>query len=93
VSCRPKEQLSDDEDDVVYLADGELGEAPANPGTYEGGYGKPKTSTAFPTKWCLRECERCAFAGVNLPADQYVPLKDFSVRRYNQPWKHQKSTN
>lgn len=41
VQNRPKERLSDDDDDVVYLSDDELGTAPADPGTYEGGHAKP----------------------------------------------------
>ena len=32
--------------------------APADPGTYEGGDGKPKSNREFPNKWCVRECER-----------------------------------
>ena len=31
---RPKEKLSDDDDDVVYLSDSELGKAPVDPGTF-----------------------------------------------------------
>lgn len=47
----------DDEDDYSYLADHEVGEAPENPGTYEGGHGKPFRPRE-PNKWCVRECER-----------------------------------
>lgn len=56
---RPRVQLSDDPDDYAFLADGELGEAPADPGTYEGGDAKPSSPEGFPNKWCVRECERC----------------------------------
>ena len=41
VSQRPNHQLSDDIDDVVFLADEEFPIAPIDPGTYEGGYAKP----------------------------------------------------
>ena len=37
-------------------------EAPRNPGTYEGGYGKPVSPDEFPQKWCVRECERCVMS-------------------------------
>lgn len=87
VVARPKIQLSEDEDDVVHLADDELGAAPVDPGTYEGGDGKPVNLSSIPNKWCLRQCERCSWAKPNelhLP----VKLKDWSLRRYNQPWKH-----
>jgi hypothetical protein len=35
--------------------------APEDPGTYEGGDGKPKPPypPAHHNKWCVRECERC----------------------------------
>ena len=71
------------EDDVIYLADGETGDAPRDPGTYEGGQGKPFHPAAH-NLWCLRECERCAIVGDGEP----VAHPDFSVRVYNQPWKH-----
>lgn len=38
-----------------FLPDNELGEAPDNPGTFEGGQGKKPGSL---NKWCARECER-----------------------------------
>lgn len=51
-----------DEDDYVWLGDDELGTAPADPGTYEGGYAKPSavplTDPEPMNKWCFRECER-----------------------------------
>jgi hypothetical protein len=87
INNRPNEQLSDDEDDTVMLADGELGEAPEHPGTYEGGDAKPIDKVGIPNKWCVRECERCA---KSKPGEykKHLPLKDFSKRIYNQPWKH-----
>jgi hypothetical protein len=39
-----------------YLRDDELGEAPIDPGTYEGECGKPTDRKH--NKWCARECER-----------------------------------
>jgi hypothetical protein len=54
-----------DPDDIVWLADGELGTAPVDPGTYEGDSGKPLSPAAFPTTWCVRECERCATSDVD----------------------------
>lgn len=59
---RPRIQLSLDEDDYVYLADSALGDAPDDPGDYEGGEGKP-TAYDIPqlhihNKWCHRACER-----------------------------------
>lgn len=51
-----------DWDDYVYVADGALGTAPADPGTYEGDCGKPSevpiTDPAQMNKWCARQCER-----------------------------------
>lgn len=38
-------------------------------------------------KWCVRECERCSMFDPGEP----VTIKDFSVRLYNQPWKHPES--
>jgi hypothetical protein len=53
-----------DPDDTVYLGDAELGTAPEDPGTYEGGHGKPSavplTDPSRMNKWCARECERSA---------------------------------
>lgn len=83
ISQRPEVELSDDPDDVAYLADGELGIAPSDPGTYEGGHAKP-SSPAGMNKWCLRQCERSDLA-VGLDT---VALPDFSKRQFNQPWKH-----
>ncbi len=78
---RPKLSLSDNPDDVVYLSDGELPEAPANPGTFEGGYGKPLDESERLNRWCVRQCERSDFA----PTLAEVKLRDHSVRRYNMP--------
>lgn len=83
-SVRPSISFSDDPDDTAYLADDELGEAPINPGTYEGGIGKPLSPDEFPQKWCVRECERCSMSERGEP----LVLKKFDTRRYNQPAKH-----
>ncbi len=73
----------DDEDDNVYLADHEVGIAPNDLGTYEGGHGKPMHPDKH-NKWCVRECERCAIID---PNDE-IRLPDFSKRRYNIPSLH-----
>lgn len=82
INNRPQNQLSDDMDDYEYLADGELGEAPINPGTYEGGDAKPINKVGIPNRWCVRECERCSMSH---PGESHLPLevKDFSKRRRN----------
>lgn len=59
INSRPLLQLSTNPDDYALLADDELGEAPEDPGTYEGGHAKPLSPDDFPNKWCIRECERC----------------------------------
>lgn len=84
IVARPKIQLSDDDDDTVYLADGELGDAPADPGTSEGGWLKPGSPDYFPNKWCVRQCERCKI----VDEGHEIVLDDWSLRQYNQPWKH-----
>ncbi|MBI3821927.1 MAG: hypothetical protein HY289_04520 [Planctomycetes bacterium] len=81
---RPRVQLSESVDDFAYLADDELGEAPADPGTYEGGETKPESPDEFPNKWCVRECERCASSAPGqwrMP----LPLTAFDKRVYNKP--------
>lgn len=88
ISCRPKIKLSEDEDDVVYLADGELGEAPENPGTSEGFQCKPLSAQAFPNKWCVRECERCTMVDDDKP----IVLKNWSNRVYNLKWRNDENS-
>lgn len=73
------EALVPDGDDYCYLADGELGIAPIDPGTYEGDQAKPRNSTQRLNKWCARECER---SSIDDPGDK-VELKDLSKRFYN----------
>lgn len=84
INHRPRLLLSDDEDDYVWLADGELGDAPLDPGTYEGGHHKPRKESERLNKWCFRECERSASA--TTPDD--VSLHDFTQRLYNMPHLH-----
>ena len=84
ISQRPKVEFDPKEpDDVAWLADDELGEAPADPGTYEGGHAKPDGPHDM-NKWCARECERSKMFRYS----ETVTVRDFSQRRYNQPWKH-----
>jgi hypothetical protein len=81
VNHRPKIQLSDNEDDYEWLADGELGDAPINPGTYEGGHAKPRHPDQRHNKWCSRECERSGFA----EDGKDFLLTDYSQRGRNIP--------
>lgn len=84
INNRPRVEFDPtDPDDYAYLSDDELGVAPVDPGTYEGGHGKPLSPDYFPNKWCVRECERSA-----LGDGERMELPDFSKRDYNQPWKH-----
>lgn len=86
---RPKIKLSRNIDDFAYLADDELPEAPKDPGTYEGGEGKPKSPNDFPNKWCTRECERC---NISKPNEWFreLEVKSFDKKIYNIPKKHEK---
>jgi len=95
INNRPRKQLSDDEDDYCWIPDHELAEAPTNPGTYEGGHGKPSgvpltsQDSIVMNKWCSRECERSeAFESHEVPVVRDfvhpVPNKP-SSRRATQP--------
>ena len=86
INSRPSVQLSDDEDDFYWIPDGELPDAPADPGTTEGDHAKPLVvqSAADMNKWCVRECERCAMSDPGA-VDAPLKLRDFSQRRYNKP--------
>ena len=72
ISMRPRVQLSKNVDDFAYLSDGELGIAPANPGTSEGPDVKPANVAEFPNKWCVRQCERCSMSS---PGEWGNPLE------------------
>lgn len=86
MNSRPSVQLSGDIDDFYYIADGELADAPADPGTTEGDHAKPLVvrSAADMNKWCVRECERCVMSDPGA-ADAPLKLRDFTERRYNKP--------
>ncbi len=88
INTRPREVLSEDPDDYAFLADHELGEAPEDPGTYEGGQGKPKADGDRLNKWCARECERSV---ITAPGQGEVP-PDYSGRHLNCPEKHKELT-
>lgn len=79
---RPRIQLSDDEDDWAYLADPELGEAPIDPGTFEGWHRKPLSPDEFPNRWCVRQCERCVMSEIDR-YDKPLALWNFDKRFYN----------
>lgn len=83
-NSRPKIQISANPDDYAWLSDDELGAAPADPGTSEGGHLKPigVRSASDMNKWCVRECERlvCTRLGQH---DGPLELRDLSVRFYN----------
>ena len=82
INHRPRVQLSaTDEDDYAFLSDGELGEAPADPGTAEGGHRKPRTPGERLNKWCCRECERSR----RVKPGEDFELPDFTHRIYNIP--------
>lgn len=87
VIARPKVVIDElDDDDFYFLADNELGTAPKDPGTYEGGDGKPNSPDKFPNKWCVRQCERCALSDPGMH-DADLDLPDWSIRNFNKPWK------
>ena len=88
ICARPKLKLGDDDDDFAWLADDELGDAPADPGTYEGDHAKPESPNDM-NKWCSRECERSDVVDRGAP----IKLHDFSQRLLNQPWKHGETPN
>lgn len=86
INNRPRIKLSDNEDDFAYRPDHELAKAMKDPGTYEGleMEGKPNTAAEFPTKWCVRECERC---NMSRPGESHLqlPVKSFDELVYNIP--------
>jgi hypothetical protein len=88
INNRPSISFSDDPDNYAYLADDELGQAPADPGTYEGGCAKPTEPGERLNKWCVRECERLATSR-SCRGDEVVEAPDLSRRLYNQPWLHE----
>lgn len=81
INGRPKVTLSENEDDYYYIPDGDLGEAPIDPRSYEGIDAKPLSPDEFPNHWCVRECERSTMVRPGEP----IVLDDFSKRVYNNP--------
>ena len=83
INTRPRTYVENDPDADVhvftYKSDSELERAPVDPGTYEGGHGKPcnrqlgPQSGHYMNKWCFRECER----SVSYRPDESKPLPDF----------------
>lgn len=88
---RPRVEFGDDPDDIAYLADDELGDAPADPGDYEGGHAKPTRPDERLNKWCVRACERLEMSKPG-KANETIAARDFSRRVFNQPWKHEAPT-
>lgn len=89
INNRPRVDFDpENPDDYAFLADGEIGEAPKDPGTYEGAHGKPEdyNDPERHNKWCARECERANFV---LGERGATRLPDFSARLYNMPWLHE----
>ena len=82
LSNRPVLQLTDDEDDHAWLSDSEVGIAPIDPGTYEGGDAKPLSVMEFPNKWCVRECERCTMSKPG-EFDKPLAVRSFETRFIN----------
>ncbi|HDR9105393.1 TPA: hypothetical protein QDB04_002234 [Burkholderia vietnamiensis] len=84
LSARPRIRLDFlDPEDIAFLADSELDQAPADPGAFSG-YRKPAEGPAGINKWCALECERSTICGLGHQPE----ISDFSERRYTQPWKH-----
>lgn len=72
-----------DDDDYVLWADGQLGTAPTDPGTYEGFQGKPDPEHKLRSKWCARECERSVMAEIRGGEMPSIRPPDMSVPQYN----------
>jgi len=94
INGRRKINLSDcdedseeyDGDNYEYYTDDEEGTAPKDPGTYEGGCGKPWRESDKLNKWCCRECERSKMISkreVDEDTDFEALLPDFSTRIKN----------
>lgn len=81
INSRPRVQLSDDPDDYVFVGDGELGDAPDDPGTSEGFHKKPNRPTTH-NKWCVRECERSTLKNALPDMENPEP----NIRRNHPAW-------
>lgn len=83
ITSRPKIHLDEENsEDFVWLADHELGTAPIDPGTYEGGHAKPTSKEERMNKWCIRECERCTMSTLG-QTGKPIEVTDFSKRVSN----------
>lgn len=76
---------SKNDDDIYYFSDDEIpGDAPLNPGTYEGGHAKPTSKQDCLNKWCFRECERnFILSDLNSQEEIDNELNKFKKRVYN----------
>ena len=81
INERPKIMLSNDEDDYEFLSDDELGEAPREVDTWEGGDTKPQRREERMNKWCARACERSTIVKDN----EDFKILDFNTRVRNIP--------
>jgi hypothetical protein len=81
-SSKKYDEESYDIDNHAYCSDDELGNAPNDPGTYEGGDGKPTSDERKGNKWCVRQCERCVMSDIGKHKEP-LELPDFSKRIYN----------
>jgi hypothetical protein len=83
INNRPRVILTEgDPDDYYFIPDGELCDAPDDPGTYRGGHAKPSAEAGSNrlNKWCSRECERSIALG---EGEEFRRPKDFSNRVFN----------
>jgi hypothetical protein len=73
-----------DWDNFVYIPDALLGAAPLQPGTWEGGDGKPdpdEPSAEKMNKWCARQCERSELCEVEKTPEPYAGGWNFNDPR------------
>jgi hypothetical protein len=81
-------KAEEDLDNFAYVPDHLLADAPADPGSYEGGQGKPPAD--YPpcedklNKWCVRECERNQITECGKPEGPLV-LPRYDDFRFNMP--------
>lgn len=96
---RPRVEFDPDEpDDYAYLPDHQVGEAPDDPGSYEGGHAKPTAYGAAweqhrLNRWCARECERSEILEGNEMEDPSSHMPDYSRLHYNMPERHPEEEN
>lgn len=77
-SSRPKITLPDGSE--YWVSDNDFDVAPAEPGTYEGGYGKADFKNGREmNKWCARECERSEIVDKGVTPSLKM-LRDFSKK-------------